>query len=458
MGARVSAVSPARALALKVLSRVRETEAYAPQALDAALARTHLSDEDAALAHRLVYGALQMQGSLDDAVDRFAARPEAIEPKVRDALRLAAYEVLFSRVPEHAAVDQGVELVRSVRPQAAGLANAVLRRLASTASEFPWGDVSDPTVLARVTGHPEWLVRLWLAEYGTEAARAVLDADNAAAPFYVAVNPFRATSEEATAALDSDGADPLVGPLPGCLECLRPSAAVASAAVRDGLVIVCDAAAQVAPLATGALPGGLVVDVAAGRGTKTALIQASAMAAGGVARVVALDIHPFKSRVLADRMESLGVPGVTVLTGDATDPSSIPGMPGPGEADAVLVDAPCTGLGTLRRHPERRWRVAPEDPARLAALGSRMLAAGARLVRVGGVVVYSTCTLAAEENECVVRGFLGSGEGAGFASRGLAPLVPESWAYRVTPEGWFRSLPETGGPDGHFVAVLERTG
>lgn len=449
-------LSPARRLAHRVLVRVRERDSYAPQALDAALSDDPLPDSDAALAHRLVYGTLQMQATLDVAIDRVATDPVGIEPRVRDALRLSAYEALFGDTPAHAVVDQGVELVKSVRPRAAPLANAVLRRIVADAAGFPWGDPADPAVLAVQTGHPRWLVEMWLAELGPRVAAKVLAADNTPAPLYVASNPFKTTFPELVERLRREGAEPSAGPLASSIACGDPSAAVRSGAVRDGHAIVVDAAAQVAPLALGAHPGGLVIDMAAGRGTKSVLIQAMSLAAGAAATIYAIDIHPFKTRVLAERMGRLAVPGVVSLQGDATDTTSVKGLPSGLVADAVLVDAPCTGLGTLRRHPEKRWRIDPSDGPRLASLGGRLLAEACRLVRPGGVVVYSTCSVSRVENGDVVTSFLEGASGSDFRVRRLDGAVPDGWRGAVTAEGWFQSLPSEGGPDGHFVAALER--
>lgn len=450
-------ITPARAAALEVVRRVRERDAYAHAVLDSVLTDAPLPPDEAGLATRLAYGSIQMQGTLDEAIDRFAHRPGDIRPRVRDALRISAYELLFSRAPARAAVHQGVELVKSVRQDAGPFANAVLRKLAEAAAGFPWGDPAvDDAALAREYGHPAWLTQALIAEFGRRNALDVLAADNGPAPFYLAHNPFVGPLEMAVDALLHEGAQPGPGPIPGSIVCGDPARAVASSALRDGIVIVADAAAQLAPAAIGSHPNGVVVDLAAGRGTKTALLQIHAAAAGATAHVYAVDIHSFKTAVLQDRMRALEVPDVTALTGDATRPESIAGLPPAGGADAVLVDAPCSGLGTLRRHPEMRWRVAEADIARLAALGAGLLHTAASLVRPGGVVVYSTCTFTRTENADAVQGFLGSEEGSGFRLRRLDPVVPEGWRDFVAPEGWFQSLPAPGGPDGHFVAALER--
>jgi 16S rRNA (cytosine967-C5)-methyltransferase len=452
----VVSVAPARRVALDVISRVRDRAAFSGPVLDAALSRAGLSPADAALATRLARGTLAATGTLDEALDRFIAKPRALEPRVRDALRLAAYELLFTHVEPRAAVHQGVEAVRSVRPQAAGLANAVLRKLAEAAPAYPWGDPdTDVEALARLTAHPLWLAQRLVGRYGMAAAHGIMDADQEPGPLYLWVNPFAGSDDGAFSRLTEDGAEPVPGPLPGCLVAGRPSSAVRGTAVTEGIVLITDAAAQIAPRILGPAPGSLVVDLTAGRGTKTAELQALAVSLGGPARLIAVDLHSFKTDVLRKRLADLGVPDVTVVAGDATDPA-LPGLPSAGTADAVLLDAPCSGLGSLRRHPEARWRITEEQVGELSVLQGRLLAAAARLVRPGGAVVYSTCTILPEENEDVVRGFLGSTEGAGCRIRPVHDAVPEAWSGYITGEGFFQSLPTLGGPDGHFVALLER--
>jgi len=448
-------VAPARRAALAVLKRVRERTAFGPETLDAVLRATGLDVRDTALATRLAYGALQTIGTLDEAIDRCLDRPRAIEPPVRDALRLSAYELLFMRTPPRAAVHEGVDMVRSVRSQASGLANAVLRRIAADVDTFPWGDpATDDSALARATGHPLWLVQRWVEELGREPATEMLRADLEPAPLYLWLNPFKGSGVETMDALVADGAQPELCAPPGCVVAGEPHSAVRGAAVARGLALVTDAAAQVAPLQCAA-PGGVVVDVAAGRGTKTAQAQAACVAAGGESAVCALDIHEFKAQVLTRRMAELHVPGVTTVVGDGTDVAAASGLPPLGSADAVLLDAPCSGLGSLRRRPEKRWRVSPEDIDRLAVLQARMLEQSALLVRVGGRVVYSTCTVSRRENHDVVTEFLRQSGGA-YVTGPLAGTPVEEFAGTVTEEGWFQSVPASGGPDGHFVAVLER--
>jgi 16S rRNA (cytosine967-C5)-methyltransferase len=452
-------VAPARRIALKVLKRVREREAFGSETLDAVLGAAGLSPADTALATRLTYGTLQTLGVLDEAIDRFADKPSQIEPAVRDALRLAAYELLYARTPARAVVNEGVEAVKALRPQAAGLANAVLRRLAREAESFPWGDPdTDDEALARATAHPKWLVDLWIAELGREKATEVLRADGEPAPLYLWHNPFRGSPIEGLDVLEADGAQPRACDPEGCIVAGVPSAAVRGNAVREGRFLVADAAAQLAARALAPRPGSVVVDLAAGRGTKTAQIQSLAVTAGGPCDLLAMDVHEFKADVLRRRMADLGVPDVTVLVGDATCLSTVPGLPAAHEADAVLLDAPCSGLGTLRRRADKRWRLTPDDIERLAQLQATMLVQAASLVRSGGVVVYSTCSISRRENHEVVAGFLDSPEGGPFEVADLGYAVPHAWGSWIGEEGFFQSLPAAGGPDGHFVALLKRTG
>jgi 16S rRNA (cytosine967-C5)-methyltransferase len=448
--------SAARETARAAVSAVRERRAWARELVPEIVAKAGLDERDGASAARLAYGVIESSGTLDESIDDRAARPKRIEPRVRDALQIAAYELLFTDTPASAAVDQGVELVRTVRPAAAGLANAVLRKLAEDASSFPWGDAAtDPAALARAHAHPLWLTEVLIRDLGRDRAAQVLDADNSVAPLYLAVNPFRITYEGALAVLRSDGADPAPGPLPGCLVAGVPAAAVRSSAVADGLVLVADAAAQLTCLLTPVNPGARFLEVGSGRGTKTVLLQAASVAGGPPSQILAADVHAFKAEVLAARMAHLGVPAITPVSVDATDVDALGKAVG-GRVDGVLIDAPCSGVGTLRRHPEQRWRLAPSDIDALARIGTRLLKAASSLVNPGGFVVYSTCTLTQRENAEVIASFLESREGRSFANEPLAAEVPEAWGTALSPEGFVLTLPTRGGPDGHFVARLRR--
>lgn len=450
--------SPAREAARLATTTVRERRAWARELVPEVVARARLDERESASAARLAYGTIEASGTLDEAIDERATNPRKIEPRVRDGLEIAAYELLFTDTPPSAAVDQGVELVRTVRPAAAGLANAILRRLAEDAPSFPWGDPQrDSAALARRFAHPVWLTEMLIDDLGWEAAAAVLEANNSVPPLFLAVNPFRASEDEALSALAAEGAGPRRGPVAGSLVADNAAAAVKSRAVGEGLVLVADAAAQLTCALTPVTPGESLLEIGSGRGTKTALLQAAAVRKGGSARILAADVHAFKAEVLSARMALLGVPGVEPVSVDATDREALVKAVG-AEVGGVLVDAPCSGVGTLRRHPEQRWRITPSDIDALAHIGGRLLASAASLVKPGGFVVYSTCTLTRRENHDAIASFLESRAGRRFEPEPLSAEVPVGWERAVTPEGFVQTLPTREGPDGHFVARLRHIG
>lgn len=445
-------LTPARALALKALAEIRSRDAWAHSVLDNMLRDSDLSTSDRALATRLVYGTVQTMGTLDEALNRFIPRPGGVQPPVRDAMRVAAWELLFGEADPHAAVHQGVEAVARSTPYAKGFANAVLRKLADASPDFPWGDpATDDVALARAYGHPDWLVTRLLEEYDREAVIGILAANNSAAPLYVAHNPFKGELDALMDSLEQDGAAPQTAPVQGSILCANAARAVRGEAVAAGRCLVVDAAAQLVAQLASTSNEGMVVDLAAGRGTKTALIQA---ASGGTTPLLAVDVHEFKTAILLKRMNELEVPHVSVVTADATDTDALLEVMGGPVADVVLIDAPCSGLGALRRTPEKRWTIDPGVLSSLAVLGSKLLLTAARLVRPGGVVVYSTCTILGIENREVVGGFLVSEEGSRFQRVTLTESVPEVWEGFVGEDGDFQSLPAEGGPDGHYAAVL----
>jgi len=452
------APAPARRAALDAVRQVREREAFGHEVLSSVIAASDLSARDTAFATRLAYGALAAQGTLDEVIDERLNDPQAVRATVRDVLRLGTYELLFMRTPARAAVNESVEAMKLTDRGASGLVNAVLRRIAERADTFPWGDpAEDPAALARMTGSPAWLVEMWGVELGRERASAALESSLEPAPLYVLHNPFHGELAALMEALESDGAEPADCTLDGCVRCSNAAAAVRGEALREGLAIVTDAGAQLPAVAATPRPSDVVLDVAAGRGTKTIGLQAAAVRAGGPATVLAFDLHAFKIAELDRRMDMLRVPSVTGLVADATDAEVLRDALGGRVPSVVLVDAPCSGLGTLRRHPDAVWRMDPERIPRLAQLQLEMVCAAARAAAEADAIIYTTCTVSQRENGDVVEAFLSEGAGRDYHTDPLDDIVPGSWREFVTPEGWFQSLPLRGGPDGHFVARLVRT-
>ncbi|MBR2522420.1 MAG: methyltransferase domain-containing protein [Coriobacteriales bacterium] len=440
----MSKLTPARSLALDVIAQVDARDAFAANLIDTIVRTSDASQQDKDFAELLVYGAISTSGTLDELIDRNLLSPKDVRPNVRRALRISAYEMLFLGKADHAVVDQGVELVRSVAPRAAGLGNAVLRKMALDAKGFPWGDpTNDDAAAARLYGFPEWLAKRLMADLGREGAIAFMDASNRQAPIFIACNYLKTGFPELLESLAAQGVEPKPYGCIGCIRAGNRKAAVDCDALKDGRAQVTDASAQRAALEATPLPGRRFLEIGSGKGTKTILMQSHAKRVNGEqAELYSLDVHEFKLDVLEGRIGRFGVEDVRMLVGDATNLESIEGIPE--SFGKVLIDAPCSGIGTLRRHPEIRWKVTPETIASLAAIGSRMLASAARLIEPGGSIVYSTCTPMCEEDEDVVEAFLSSELGQRF------DIV------ELDGQRFLKNELEPSGPDVHFIAKLDR--
>lgn len=416
--AGVSGLAPARRVALGVASERRRREARTRELLRSYAAMGALDERDRALASRLVLGSVAAEGELDRVIDSHLRRGAKLEPRVRDALRLVAFEVLYLDTPDSVAVSQGVELVRSVAPRAAGLANAVLRRvagedvarLAASREALACGRFSVYD-MAHVGGLPIWLCEAALGTLGREgAADYTLGALEPALPT-VAANRCRHDAAEAAELLRKTGCEPAEGSLPGSFLLGRMAPLATSGLVDAVDVLPCDYAAQEVALLAGPRPGSSVLEVGQGRGTKTVLLESAACAAGGPCEVTAVEVDAAKSATAARRMEKAGVAEhVRCVADDGRTLSSL----GDEVFDLVFVDAPCTGTGTLSRHPEIAWSLAESAAAGLSRLQLEMLTAASGHARRGGRLVYSTCSILAEENERLVEAFLSSPSGACF--------------------------------------------
>jgi 16S rRNA (cytosine967-C5)-methyltransferase len=386
-----------RDVALAALERV-DSGAYANLVLPSLLRRTALTASDRAATTDLVYGSLRMRAALDFALAPLSRQPlERLEPLVLRGLRLGAYALLFGGTAAHAAVAETVGAVaRAGHRGQAGYVNAVLRRLAAAPPAWPDPD-RDPVGWATTRGsHPAWLVEEALARLGPRELRALVEADNTRPEVSLRATPGRATREELLAELTAAGVPARPSPLsPACVALERGDPG-RLAAVREGRAVVQDAAAALVAPAVDAAPGELVADLAAGPGGK-----AGHLAALG-ARVLAVELQPGRARLVAQMADRLGVADrLHTVVGDGRRPPLRPAG-----ADAALVDAPCTNLGSLRRRPEARWRHGPADLAGLVDLQLELLVAAATAVRPGGTVLYSVCTWTRAETEDVVAGLL----------------------------------------------------
>jgi 16S rRNA (cytosine967-C5)-methyltransferase len=385
-------ISPARLVAFEVLEAVRRDEAYANLLLPARIRRAGLDRADAAFATELTYGTLRMQGYYDRVIELAADRAtSAIDPAVLDVLRIGVHQLLATRVPTHAAVFEQVALARRVAPKAAGFANAVLRTV-SRSSPDEWRDLVGEGVdgderTARLTSHPAWVVRAMRSALEREGRVHELDellaADNASPRVNLAVLPGLGADTGAIAGFAADEYSPIGGVATDPIQAAETS---------GGRVRVQDEGSQLAALAlTRATPvraGERWLDLCAGPGGKTAVLAAEALAAG--ASLVANELAPARARLVRNAIEAVPL-DVEVHVGDGReiDPDA---LGAPRGFDRILLDAPCTGLGALRRRPEARWRKAPSDVAELTRLQGELFDAAVGALAPGGILAYVTCS------------------------------------------------------------------
>ena len=438
--ATADGIARERGVALRVLRRV-DGGAYADRALAAEARRAELDPRARAQATRLAYGAVQRRRTLDWLIDGALDRPAALEPAVRDILRIGAYELAFSDgVPPRAAVDQAVRQARALRgPKArasarAGVVNAVLRRIADEGPRLLAGLEAEGAGAAAVRhSMPDWIARRLIDSLGQDEAVAVMESAAEPAESALRWNPLRGPRAGLEAELPPGWTRDTLTPEAYVLS--RPFALEDSRAWARGLAMGQSRASQLVARVVDPRPGERVLDLCAAPGAKTTHL--AALARGG-ARITAVELRPARARALRDLARRMGAVA-EVVEGDARE------VPLPGGYDAVLVDPPCTGLGVLSARPDARWRRREESLEPLAALQRDLLARALALARPGGRVVYSTCTLSAEENEDVVRA-------AGAELDDLGAELPEL-AHPRLPEALL-TLPHRHGTDGFFIARM----
>ncbi len=436
-------------MALDILLRV-EAGAYADALLGHRLNDSRLSSRDQALATRLVYGTLAWQAHLDHILAAFSRRPpHALDPPVRAVLRLALFQMCqLTRIPDFAIVDTAVRLTKSVRSGwAAPLVNAVLRRAAAGWRDvlFPSPDKDPIAHLATRLSHPPWLVERWLAQFGFEETTALLRANNEPAPTVLRVNRRLIDPALLLARLQDGGwaaAATRYSPVGICLEGGMQQGIPGFA---DGAFSLQGEASQLVGLLVDPQPGERVLDACAAPGGKTTHL-AELMNDHG--EIVALDMHRRGVERIERLARRLRLSVVKAVAADAL------GWPADGGFDRVLVDAPCSGLGTLRQHPEVKWRRSPADIAALADLQMQLLLRLAACVRPGGTLVYATCTISVPENEEVVAAFLR--QQPAFAVDDASAVLPPQARALVGSDGALRTLPHRHHLDGFFAVRLKR--
>jgi 16S rRNA (cytosine967-C5)-methyltransferase len=453
------AVSPARIIAFDVLLRVAAEGTYAADELRIRREGA-IRSEDAALATELVFGVLRWQRLLDTLIVRHLRKSSrSLELEIWIALRLGIYQLHFlERVPAHAAVPESVELAkRAGKTSAAGLVNAVLRRAAQESRIPPEhllpSVLSATEKLAVLNSHPTWLTERWLTRFGPDATARLLRANNQAV--HSALAFASVDHAEALATLKEDGIALEEGAL--LREAARVTAGNAehSRAFRSGAISFQDEASQTIPLLFAAHSGDSVLDLCAAPGGKTTIVARVVAPSGNT---VAADLYMHRLRAMQKNLVRTGTRNVSLIALDAEQP-----LPFCAQFDRVLLDAPCSGTGTLARNPEIRWRLQPHDLQVFESRQRNLLMNALKFLKPGGRLIYSTCSLEPEENEAVVTYALKHFRGirrvhAGRLRELLQPfLVPRIGAPNlIGGDGAFRALPHVHHTDGFFAVALER--
>jgi len=446
------------------MSKARTAALHALRALDAGqmdlpaaivLSRRHLDDDrDRALAMEIVTGTVRWQRSLDHLIVHFARRTlQKIDSDVLSILRLSLYQLLhLDRVPAAAIVDDAVDLTRAARKSSAGgFVNAVLRETARQRNRLPLppraadgGDRAQALAYLGVThSHPDWLVARWLDRYGFADAERWVHFNNESPQLTVRANTLRTTRTQLTATLEADGVD--TAPTRYAPHGLHVTAGNPLRHTPDGSFVVQDEASQLVCLALAALPGHSVLDLCASPGGKTTAVAGDMLGRG---TIVACDVRERRMRLLHDTVRTTAVPNVRLVQIDSQGQ-----LPFGRSFDRVLVDAPCSGLGTLRRDPDIKWRRTERELPELAARQRLLLARAAAAVAPGGRLVYATCSSEPEENEQVVDAFLADhGE---FAPVDLHRDLPPALDALVDAHGSLRTSPMVG-LEAFYAAALVR--
>ena len=453
-------IAPARALAFATIRQTFEEGAFTERAFRAGAEELGIAGRERAQAQRLAYGAVQRRGTADAAIERLAGRStRLLDPPVLAGLRLGLYELLFADgTPDHAAVDQAVELVKGAgAAHAAGLVNAVLRRATREREQLTAAlldDDSTPAAAAVAHSAPLWLAEMWWSELGAETARALLAACNEPAEVAMRASLLQTDRDAELAKLREAEVDagPAAGVWPlAAAETIvisgRTGEAVPSAVVAGELTPQSRGSAAVIEVLD-PQEGEQVLDLCAGPGIKTGQIAARM---GDRGELISVELDPNRAAEIAAQAQRLGLRSVTVIEADAAALELAPGF------DRVLLDAPCSDLGALASRPDARWRKTPKAIGRLAEVQDRALLGAAKVLRPGGTLVYATCTISRRENEDRVAALLaaaGSGDVPALELEDLGARAPEL-ASALEPR-CLQLRPDRDRTTGFFIARLKR--
>lgn len=443
-----SLYSGPRGTAVKVLNRVERTDSYLDKVLDGELRSGELSDPDKGLLNEIVHGVLRWQNRLDWVLNGFShGNFVKSEINVKNTLRVALYQILFlDRIPHAAAVNEGVEFIKRIRgDKPAGLVNAVLRNIIRNIEGIRYPDPAEDEVqyLAVFYSHPHWMVKRWLGRYGRQETERLMMANNERPHLALRINRLKIDPVAFKTHLSEQQIQFTPSAyLPHFVLVKTLSRIGQMDLFRNGMFTIQDQSAALPCQLLDAKPGHRVIDLCAAPGGKTTYVS-EMMNNEGV--VVGLDKYEAKLSMIRGSVERLGLSNVQLQAADAMTFEDAP-------ADRVLLDAPCSGLGTLAKKPDMKWKRDQMDLMKLVTTQRAMLENAVRLVKPGGVLVYSTCTIEPEENEEMIAAFL-----ADHPEFRIDPAGQFVHADLVTPRGWVATFPHKHGMDGSFAVRLVKS-
>ena len=439
-------VSTARDTALEVLLQVSGANAWSDGSLKRAIAKNGLDSRDAALASRIAYGVIQNRMLLDHYIGCYCTqRPGHLEPVILNILRIGAYQILFmDKIPHRAAVNEAVEQVKHMgRPKAAGLVNAVLRKLVTNwANTPPLPDGSPAERLSVRYSHPKWLVQRILDQLGEEETEAFLQCNNEIVPTTIQTNHLKTTDEQLEKELHLAGVNVERHPwLPGCFLVSGTGDLERLDSFAQGHFLVQDAAARLVALAAQPTPGSRILDVCAAPGGKSFDL---AIDMGDRGEILSCDIHPHKLQLMERNAARLGITCVRTALADGREAH----VSWQGQADLVVADVPCSGLGIIRKKPDIRYKD-PKELEQLPTIQRAILENASTYVRPGGTLIYSTCTVLCSENEAVTDDFLS--HHPEFKRESFSLPQPLG-----TVDGQITLWPQRLGTDGFYICKMRR--
>ncbi len=443
-------MTQARRAAYKVLMRTETEGAYSNIALNAELSKVE-EEREKALASMIVYGTLENNEILDRQIAALTGKSiKKLQPEVRVILRMGLFQLVFmDKIPESAAVNECVNLAKKFAPRASGLVNGVLRSFIRKGKrlDIPDKETADSAeYLSAKYSVPRWLAKLWNDSYGFEKSEEILSSIKGRAPVYLRVNTAKITEDELCARLEADGIKAEKTKLEGALEIRMSGAIDKLPAYKEGLFHVQDLASQLCCMVLGAGEDSLVYDVCASPGGKTFTIAQHMKSTG---KIISCDLYPHRVSLIAQGAQRLGLENIEPTVRDASVREEA-------EADLVLCDAPCSGFGVIRRKPDimlKTEQAAQEEIKAISAIQRDILSASAALVKKGGVLVYSTCTLNPAENEENARWF--AENNPEFEPM---PFEMPRWVSCKNEEGMATIFPDREGADGFFISRFRRKG